>query len=397
MTTKHIASDLAGLSYGLQPSFTGATTTYTALRAESIKFTPSINQLSPAYQKPEACRGPDADIEGAYGGTLSFSIPLRAGAGSGAPAVALGRYCGTTLHSITAATAHITGGTSVTFTISTANAAAHGLATTSVGALVFHSPTTGTRSVRPISRVSVSSNVMTVTVAQSFATSPTTGDSLLGFDTLVPTNGSPSKYLSFRDYLGEGATDKLLWTVSGCAGTFKLETTEAGGIPMLSFEYQADRWVDSDTSASTAVKAADSYSPAKPVLADALYLETTQTDVKSIAFDPGMKLVPLTSTYGTHGRTGWYYIGTEPSLTIDPYHDDDLITAWEAATQKAVLFESLNGSTGWALYLPETQITAYDLQDDAGLMRSAMTLKAIDPGKNADNVNYPLWALGVSR
>lgn len=397
MTVRHIASDLAGLSYGLQPSFTGTTTTYTALRAEQIKFTPSLNMLPAGYQKPEACRGPDADVVGAYGGTLSFSIPVRAGAGTGSPFVALAQYCGATKHSITAATAHITGGTSTTFTITTTNATAHGLATTSVGAAVFHSPTTGTKSIRFITRVSVTSNVMTVTVGQAFATTPANGHSLLGIDTLVPTNGEPSKYLAWKNYLGEGSTDRLLWSVAACAATWKLSSTEAGGIPMATFEYQCDSWTDAETSAPTAVKAADSFSPAKPVLADALYLEGTQTDIKSIEFDPAIKLVPLASTYGTNGRTGYYYVGTEPVVTITPYHDVDLITAWEAATQKSILFESISASTGWALWIPETQVTAYDLQDDEGLYRAALTLKTIDPGKNAASMNYPLWAIAVSR
>lgn len=398
MTAKHIITQNAGLTYGLQPSFTGTTNTYTALRAEGIKFTPGINMLPAGYQKPEDVRGPDADIVGGKSGTLTFNVPIRAGAGSGSPVCTLGQYCGAVMRSITLATAHVTGGTSTTFTISTANAAAHGIvASTHIGAAVFMSPTTGDNSIRFITRISSASSVMTVTVNKAWAHNPVAGDWLRGIDTLMPTTSEPSKYITWRNYVGEGSTDKLLWTATGCAGTWKIPSVEAGAIPMATFDYQADGWTNADTAATTAVKAADSFDPAKPVLGDALYLEGTQTDVKSIEFDPGLSLVPMMSTYGSNGRAGWYYVGTTPVVTFSPYHDDDLIDAWEAATQKSVMFESLYSTTGWALWVPETQLTAYDLADDEGLMRGQLTLKVIDPGKNADSVSYPQWALAITR
>lgn len=401
MTARHIISSYAGLSYGIQPSFTGTTTTYTAVRAEGITFTPAINMIPVNYQKPEDVRGPDADIVGAYGGTLTFTIPVRAGAGSGSPFAILAGYTGCTKYSLTQATGHITGGTSTTFTITTANAAAHGLTTAMIGVAIFHSPASGTatttKSIRFVTQITQATSVMTVTVNKAFAGTNGAGCSFLGMDTLIPKTGEPTSYLSWCNYLGQGSTDRLLWTINGTAGTWKIGSTDAGAIPMAAFEYSADNWTDAETSASTAVKAADTFSAAKPVLGDALYLEGTQTDVKSIEFDPGMKLVPLASTYGTHGRTGWFYTETVPVVNFTPYHDVDLITAWEAATQKEVLFESINSSTGWALFLPETQLTAYSLTDDEGLLRAGLTLKAIDPGKTATSKNKPLWAIAVSR
>jgi hypothetical protein len=167
---------------------------------------------------------------------------------------------------------------------------------------------------------------------------------------------------------------------------------------MASFEYQADSWVDAETSPVTATLAADTFSPARPVLGDALYIEGTQTDVKSIEFDPGLTMVPLASTYGSNGRVGWFYTGSEPVVNFTPYHDVDLITAWEAATQKTIMFESISlASTGWALYIPETQITGYSLSDDEGIYRAGLTLKVVDPGRNADSKTYPKWSLAVSR
>jgi hypothetical protein len=372
------------------------------VRAESIKFTPAINMIPTAYQKAEDVRGPDADIIGAYGGTLSFQIPVRAGAGSGSPFMALAGLCGCTKYSILSmATGHITGGTSTTFTISTANATAHSITTDAIGVAIFHQPKSGaavaTKSIRFINTVSITSNRMTVTVNQAFAGTNSTGAFVLGMDTIVPKTGEPTSYLSFRNYLGQGATDKYLWTINGCACTWKLNSVDAGGIPMAALEYSADNWTDAETSATTAVKAADTFSAAKPVLGDALYLDGTQTDVKSIEFDPGMKIVPLASTYGTNGRTGWFFTETVPVVNFTPYHDISLTSAWEAGTQKTVMFESTNASTGWALYIPETQLTAYDLADDEGLARGALTLKAIDPGKNAKGQSYPLWAFAVSR
>jgi hypothetical protein len=367
------------------------------MRAESIKFTPAINMIPAAYQKPEDVRGPDADIVGAYGGTLAFNIPVRAGAGTGSPFMALAGLGGCTKYSFTLSTNHITGGSSTTFTMLTANATAHGITTASIGGAFFHSPTTGTKSIRFLMTASINSNVFTGTVNQAFAKTPVSGDGWIGTDTIVPKTGEPTSYLSFRNYVGSGSTDRLLWTINGCACTWKLNSVDAGGIPMASFEYQCDNWTDAETSATTAVKAADTFSAAKPVLGDALYIEATQTDVKSIEFDPGFKLVPLASTYGTHGRTGWFFTETVPVVNFTPYHNIDYITAWEAATQKTVMFESIASSTGWALFVPETQLTAYDLADDDGLQRGALTLKAIDPGKNAKSQNYPLWAMAVSR
>lgn len=397
MTVRHLLSDRAGLSYGLQPSFTGTTSTYTAIRAEGITFDPQINMIPVAYQKAEDMRGPDADIIGAYGGALSFTVPVRSGAGSGSPFIALAKYCGATVYSITDATAHITGGTSTTFTISTTNAAAHGLTTAMIGVGLLVTPTTGDASLRFATAITVTSNVMTVTVNKAWNHNPVNGDHLLGTDTIVPATGEPTKYVSFKHYIGQGSTDKLLWTVNGAAGTWKLGTTEAGAIPMASFEYECDNWTDAETSASTAVKAADTFNPAKPVLADPFYLEGTQTDIKSIEFDPGLKKVPLATTYGTHGRSGFWYTGSEPVLNFLPYHDVDLITAWEAGTQKSAFFESLSTSAGWGLWCPEVQLTKYALADDDGLFRAGLTLKVVDPGKNANTKNYPLWSFCVSR
>lgn len=398
MSSIHINTLHSGLTYGLQPSFTGTTNTYTAMRAEAIVSTPGINMIPVGYQKSENMRGPDADIVGGKSGTLAFNIPVRAGAGSGSPFMALAKYCGATLYSITNATAHITGGTSTTFTISTANATAHSITTACIGAAVFHAPVSGTGSIRFITRVSITSNVVTVTVNQAFAAVPANGDSLRGIDTIVPCEGEPSKYLTWRHYMGQGATDCLLWTHSACAGTWKLGSTDAGAIPMASFEYQVDSWTNAATAPVTAVLAADSFAAAKPVLGDALYIEGTQTDVKSIEFDPGIKFVPLASTYGTNGRVGWEYVSSDPVVNFTPYHDADLVDAWEAATQKTIMFESIsNTSLGWALYLPETQLTAYALNDDEGIYRAGLTLKAIDPGRNADSKTYPKWSFAVSR
>lgn len=396
MTTRHINTLHGGLTYGVHTTFTNTTNTYTALRAEAIVSTPGINMIPVAFQKSQNMRGPDADVVGGKSGTLAFNTPIRAGAGSGSPFVALAQYCGATKYSITAATAHITKGTSASFTMTSANAVAHGLTSTMIGAAVFHSPTTGTKSIRFITRIQSTAN-WTITVNQNFAKTPTTGDSLLGIDTLVPCEGEPSAYLDWRHYLGQGATDRLLWTHTGCAATWKLASTEAGAIPMASFEYQSDAWTDAETSPATATLAADTYSPAKPVLGDALLLEGTQTDIKAIEFDPGFKMVPLASTYGSNGRVGWEYVASDPVVNFTPYHDVDLITAWEAATQKEVCFESINGSTGWALYVPETQITGHTLTDDDGLYRAGLTLKVVDPGLNTDSTQIPKWAIAVSR
>ncbi len=96
MTTRHINTLHGGLTYGVHTTFTNTTNTYTALRAEAIVSTPGINMIPVAYQKSQNMRGPDADVVGGKSGTLAFNTPIRAGAGSGSPFIALAQYCGAT-------------------------------------------------------------------------------------------------------------------------------------------------------------------------------------------------------------------------------------------------------------------------------------------------------------
>jgi len=392
MTARRIISNIVGLTYEEEGTFgTDPASSPVALRCYNAKFVPGLEMLPAEYQKPEDMRGQDASIPGAEGGTLTFDVPIRGGEGSESPVMALMQHLGATIDTITGAATAIDSGTATTFVVTDAEAATAGFA---VGQGVIHLSIAGTDSIRFIERLVAAAGDTTVTVNSAFTSTPTSGDGFDGSDTIVPTSGNPGKTFSFALYQGQGATDRLKWVISGCSGTWKLNTVEAGKVPVISFEFQADNWTDSEASTTLA---ADGLNAAGPILGDCFYVDGTGVDTRSIAFDPGLEMTVEAATCGANGRSNWIYTNSVAKLEISPLHDVDWITKLEGATTFDGNFTSyVTAERCWALWMPAAQLLTYALEDADGVQRASMDIQGMDPGKNADDANLPVWALMVA-
>jgi len=404
MAVRTIPIDIKGLEFKEQVSWAAGAPAapYTSLKAFDIKFEPGKNMITPGYQKPEANRGPDAAIGAGKSGTLTFKTYLRGGAGAESDFIALAQHCGMALTNMPddagEVVAGCAAGTLLVDTTPTGYAIGDGVCCYDVTNTVCQ--------IRFVSSIdhNVPAGDATMTVEPNWADVPTATDDLYATDTIVPRCGEPLKYITFLAYSGSGATDRLLWTLTGCAGTFKIAATSADALPIVEWTYQVDTWVASEASTVVAV---DAYQPAHPLLGDYFYINDTATKIASFGFDPGTRLAPYTATEGDQGRAGWLYHGEDPTLEFMPYHDIDWInTYWEADLSFQVMLESIkDADESWAIYIPSVQVLKVT-EEDAGNSHvgSKMEFQINDPGKGSESTggvldfyaNIPRFAICVT-
>jgi hypothetical protein len=398
MAEVKIPIDLKGLAVVEQVSWAAGDpgVGYANVRAEEIKFEPTIEMHQPAFQKPEANRGPDAAIPGGKGGTLTYKIPLRGGKGAISEFVTVAQYFGASLNvgpaGVNKVKAGSAAGTLVALTVD--------IGAYVVGDAVMVGGTTTDTQIRFVSRVQDDTPIVgdtTLTIEPNWAAGeiPVVTDTLYSIDTLVPAVGEPSKYFTFQAYSGFDATDRHLYTMTGCVVTWKITTTGPNAIPMVEFTVMVDSWAS--TEANTTL-GADGFNPAHPLLGDAFYIDNSAVKIASIEFDPGIRAAPFSATSGAEGRAGWLAHGEDPVLGFVPYWDSAWVTRWETPTMFEVMFESIKDTDeAWALWCPNVQVLSVG-QEDAGNshLGAQMTLQVNDPGLNADTVNLPRFAIAVT-
>lgn len=393
MTARKIPSDLAGLTYVEESSFsTDPGSGYVRMRCVSgLSFKPEIAMHEALCQKSSDQRGPDPSVVGAKGGTLSFDAKLYTVSGSEAPVMKLMKRCGWKQTSIS----------STTISASTAankfHVAAGDVGNLAVGVAVLHVPASGTSSIRFIKDEQTLVSTPEFTVNADFATSPSAGDTLATIDTIIPDPDSrdPGATFTFKVYQGQGSTDRLMWTLTGCAGKWSLASVDADGLPVIHFEFLVDSWADSESSISQTDKSGND---AHPVLGDVLYIDGSEVETRNVEFDPQHGPVAVPATSGTNGRSGWVYGLADPKAKILPLHDVDWITKLEAGTTFDLEFESLNADDdAWAFWVPAAQVQSYDLQDSDGILRPTMDFLATDPGHGTiSGDNLPLAAFAIT-
>jgi hypothetical protein len=218
------------------------------------------------------------------------------------------------------------------------------------------------------------------------------GDSLYAVDGFVFAGPcEPSKYLTFRVYQGDG---DLLWTCTGCAGTWKIDSVGANALPMISFEYQIDSWV---LTAAALAASTDTYSAVHPLLGDAIYLDNTALATAEFAFDPGVEMVPLSSYSGANGREGWFYKHSAPKIGIKPYFDIAWWTGMSAGTTYQLAMTSIkNELSAWGVYAPAIQVVK--LPEDAveGIVALKPEILVTDPGSSTEGTEIPLYAIAIT-
>ena len=396
MAVRKIPIDIKGLEFVEQVSWAAGDpgAGHISLRAWDIKFEPTKNMITPGYMKPEANRGPDAAIGAGRGGTLTFKTYLRGGAGAESDFMALAQHCGMAMNNVPDDLGEVIAGSAAGTLLVDTQPSAYAVGD---GVCCYDAVNTVCQ-IRFISRVqdNVPVGDATFDIQPDWADVPAATDDLYATDTIVPAVGEPAKYICFYAYSGQGATDRLRWVLEGCAGTFKIASTSADACPVVEWTYLVNDWTASENSTTLD---ADPYEPAHPLLGDYFYVDDTATKIASFAFDPGTKLAPYTATEGTQGRAGWLYHGEDPTLEFMPYHDIDWInTYWDAdATFQATLESIKDADESWAIHIPAVQVLKVT-EEDAGNSHvgSKMEFQINDPGKNADDVNIPRFAICVT-
>ncbi len=130
-------------------------------------------------------------------------------------------------------------------------------------------------------------------------------------------------------------------------------------------------------------------------------MDDTQTKVRSFGFDPGLKLVPYTTTEGSEGRSGWLYVGTEPKVEVELMHDNDFVKAagnWLTPTAVQLSFTSIKDADEfWGFHAPKAYILDAGPQDVNEHRGFKPEWVLCDPGTaTTDGDNIPLWAITVS-
>jgi len=392
MTVRQIVAEYAGIKFIEETSFgTDPGTGYTQLRATNIK-PPDLEYdiIAAGYQKPVDERGPDKAIVGCQKGKFTFEVPLRGGNAAEAPCMSLMKRMGVALNSQAIKTGLVTGNTSVTLTLLDINAA-----DMAIGCMLHHIPQAGASSIRFVKGIASLGGTTTLTVGAAFAVTPTNGDTLAAVDTITPCTGTAAKTFTFKVYLGQGSTNRLLRTLTGCSGTWKIKTTEAGKVPVVEFAFDVDGWVDSEANIAFT---ADTFNPAKPIKGDTMFVDTAACDIKHIGFDPGLTCTPIPAASGTNGRQTWMFSKESvPKLDISPLWD----TAWGTGLGAASVFEIQFGSIkdaneSWGLYVGAAQVVKNGLDAQDGIYRDKLEFLATEPGADAAGHLIPKWSFGIS-
>lgn len=402
MTARKIPIHINGLEFKEQVSFAAGDpgAPYTAIEARGITFEPELTTIPNETQKPEANRLQDPQTTGGMGGVLTFSIAMRGGAGSESMFSLLAKNCGMDRVSRAGTTgAKVTGGSSSTLVALTADIGDY-----SVGDCIMLDDGSGTYQIRMVEKVEDATPTApdtTLTVFPDWDAAPSGGEDLAQIDTIRPAadSGEPTKYMTFKGYRGAGSTDRHLYTMTGCTGTFKINTTTANSEPVAEFSMQVDSWVSTEASTTTT---ADAYSPSHPLLADPLHVDNAKVAVSSFGFDPAVSVQPCTTTEGAQGRDGWLFPGmSEPKIEIIPYWDRTWLDKWKNATAFELCFESIkDADEAWSFFAPKCQVLKVT-QDDVGneMVSATPEIQINDPGVGTDagsDVNKPIWAIGIT-
>jgi hypothetical protein len=378
--------DVIGLQYVEQVSFAGGDpgSGYASLRAYDIAMTLEQNMLENKPQKSAYSRGPDSSIPAGKGGTLSFKLQMR-GSSVGEPQyLAIGKHCGLEVDDNTATSTSVGAGGTTGKVVELNSASGF-----EVGNAVLFTTSAGYE-IRFIEGIATND----ITLNCPFNTDPTTGNPVAGIYTLTPPTdrGEPDKYFTFEVYRGSGSGNAMKYTLTGCAGMCKIETSGVSTNPMLSFEFQVDSWTV-EASAGLA-QADDQEEDAIPMIGAPFYVDDDQYKIQDFAFDTGANLQPYTATEGANGRCGWLFSSFAPTIEITPYADVDWYSRLSAPSLNAEMFvENVNASgEGFAVWAKNVQTISVSEEATENEHQSTKPgLQIVDPG-----AGLPLFAIGVS-
>ena len=395
-----IPSDIRGVEYKEQVSWAAGDPggAYTGLRCFDAAFKAEQTMHEPGYQKPEGVTGPDPAIPGGKGGVLTFKTWLRGGNGAESEFSALAKNCGIDRNANAEdLTGVIAGSAAGTLLIEDA------LPSEITGDGVLIDGATTDTQIRFISRkqAGVPAGDSTFDIEPDWAAGevPVVSDDINHLDTFSPRSsalGEPVKYMAFKFYTGDGATNKHEFICTGCAGTWKLVSIGPNALPAVEWTYMVDSWVPAVVST---VYIADTFGTALPMLGCPVYIDNTETKISEFSFDPGIKLNPIPYQGGANGRAGWVYTGNDPLFEFTTLWDIDWLTGWTTPTTFQFMTQCIKSGVvdeAWALYIPAFQVMDPVTESVEGLESHKITALITDAGLDADTVRRPKWSLAIT-
>jgi len=399
---RQILEDLLGIDIGTAAGLTSVPGAYTSYFAKDIEADVDHDMVAYQVQRSEAARGDEPSVVGREKGTVSCKIPWRGGKTSGgsngtSPIITLAQYAGMAVNQLAGGADLVTGGGADYLEVLDASDPGW-----EVGDFVLVNADEGSTNdlqLRPITRVQADytgSGKTRISVTPNWDTNPGAGDSFYAVDVLKPDPITVATYLGLDLYKGEGSTDRFKVRCLGAAiSALKLGQVEAGGMPWAELQFMIDNWAASEANRSDA---ADSFAEAPLWLSDAFYLGSNQIHISSLEFDFGLKLVEIPGQ-AAQGRYGWKYLNPEPIININPMHDLQYYTDWEAKTTYAALAQRVvDQYQAWGIYIPKLQVLKAGNKETYtdGILGAGLNTKICCPGVNADSDNYPLFSVCFS-
>jgi hypothetical protein len=401
MTQAAYIRDVKGLYGGTQAGWGGAASgTERRVKAFDIEFKPKINPFKQKRQKPFGATGPDASILGAYGGELTFKQYLQTPGGvtpaAGSEFMLPGRMmCNVGLtHRTLPADTDLVSGSTTTMLDTAIN-----LADYEVGDGVFIKGAVTPQQLRWVTSKVISTN-STLTIAPALvAPGAVVTDDLYANDTFFPRYSSLGEPVSYMYFVLVCGNDAYHYHLTDCAGTFKI-SCDAAGLPLIEWTYQVGTWTYTASAAGSFVVKTDPFPDPYPIMGCPLFIDGVELKVRSLSFDPGLKLVPYESMGGSQGRAGWLYVeASEPKVSIDFLFDGAFITKWTGKTTFDLAFTAIKDTDEfWGLHIPAVQVLDIGLSEVNGHEGVKPEFQICDPGMNSDfvRVQLPLWQLTIA-
>lgn len=228
--------------------------------------------------------------------------------------------------------------------------------------------------------------VDTLTVTPPLSQAPATG-------VVVNVARAYAKSTSGNNYgcVIEWEIDGWRKTITGCKGNVSLVD---GPVPMLSFEFSADHWIDNDEAAP--YKAGTAYDTAVPVLSSdrICYLGTTLTSIGGLSATIGAETAPknVMGACGINGRSGYHTTnvvgGASFREIMATAEGNAQLLRWDARTPNAFVVIMGSHGSAFAIRIPVArQIELPKPADAGGIVDMPIVLEAQDAGYTSGTID----------
>lgn len=358
---------------------------YAVVPAEGVEWAPT----HAAIQRDVVRSGLGLSIAsqaGQKGGSLKFKVPIIGANTVGADGVAAAwptwlkdiiEGCGFSVIANTGTT--VSGGSSSTTSVDVVSAAG-----ITAGTLVMISG-----EVRLVTAVNTAATPDNITVTPALSSSPSNATVVYGGICATFLQNSTNTPATVAFVVKSDTQEE---TLLGCAGKMSVDSFDAGGRPMLAFEFMVDSW--SDTSNKSSVPTTFSQPTNLLAMGSPFWWgsTSTKTAIASLGFDPGATVSEQLATSGTQGRMGYVVTGEEVKLTVKPYRSQSTYRSDYSTPNLRTALAQIGTTSGGAFAIAIQQAQIMELpsnEDVGGIAANQLVLRA-----RAPTVSIPGFAFG---